>query len=125
MPNCSIRCGKEGSEADSECNLIQGINPQQQNAALAYSRLKLVKGLTPIQPAGAFYIMVHVDMSKFPAIGDDLQFVETLVAEESVFCLPGICFDYPGYVRLVLAVSTDMLEEALDRIEHFCNRHHS
>lgn len=91
---------------------------------MAYTRLKDVKGLTPIQPAGAFYIMVRIEVDKFPSFRNDLHFVESLVAEESVFCLPGNCFEYPGYVRLVLCIATDMLEEALSRIENFCNNHY-
>lgn len=35
------------------------------------------------------------------------------------------CFDYPGYVRLVLTVPEDMLREACSRIHAFCLRHHS
>ena len=82
-----------------------------------------MKGLTPIKPAGAFYLMVRIDIERFPNFTNDLHFVETLVAEESVFCLPGGCFEYPGYVRLVLCISTEMLDEALHRIELFCERH--
>ena len=90
----------------------------------AYGKLKLVNGLTPIKPAGAFYMMVRIDVQRFPYFRNDLHFVESLVAEESVFCLPGNCFEFPGYVRLVLAISNDMLEEALERIEDFCNRYY-
>lgn len=82
-----------------------------------------MKGLKPIQPAGAFYIMVHIEMKNFPAFHHDLHLVETLVSEESVFCLPGACFEYPGYVRLVLAIDYEMLDEAMDRIESFTNRY--
>lgn len=91
---------------------------------MAYSKLKLVQGLTPVQPSGAFYIMVRIDVARFPHFRNDLHFVESLVAEESVFCLPGNCFEYPGYVRLVLAISNEMLEEALNRIEAFCTRYY-
>ena len=91
---------------------------------LAYGKLKMINGLTPIKPAGAFYIMVRIEVERFPHFRNDLHFVESLVSEESVFCLPGNCFEYPGYVRLVLAISNDMLEEALDRIEDFCKRYY-
>jgi len=32
---------------------------------------------------------VGVDMANFPEFENDLQFVERMVTEESVFCLPG------------------------------------
>jgi len=75
-------------------------------------------------PSGAMYIMVKIDMKYFPEYESDLKFVENLVSEQSVFCLPGKCFEYPGYVRVVLSVPTDMLKEALVRIEEFCNGHY-
>lgn len=33
------------------------------------------------------------------------------------------CFDYPSYMRLVITVPMDMLEEACQRIQEFCGRH--
>lgn len=95
----------------------------QENAMLAYRRLKLVKGLTPIKPAGAFYMMVRIELDRFEQFSSETEFVETLVTEESVFCLPGSCFEYPGFVRIVLCISLEMLETALQRIEEFCDRH--
>jgi tyrosine aminotransferase len=75
-------------------------------------------------PSGAMYIMVRIDMKYFPEFDSDLKFVENMVSEQSVFCLPGKCFEYPGYVRVVLSVPTELLEEALIRIELFCKQHY-
>merc|ERR1719225_178944 len=52
----------------------------------------------------------------------DLAFTKLLVAEESVHCMPGKCFNYPGYMRLVLTLPLRLLNEALDRIHSFCSR---
>ncbi len=41
-----------------------------------------------------------------------------------MFCLPGKCFDYPDYFRIVLTVPKDQLNLALDRIMEFCCDHH-
>ena len=62
----------------------------------------------------------QVDMERFPHFTTDLQFIERLVAEESVHCMPGKCFNYPGYMRLVLTLPLRLLNEALDRIHSFC-----
>ena len=59
-------------------------------------------------------------MERFPHFTTDLQFIERLVAEESVHCMPGKCFNYPGYMRLVLTLPLRLLNEALDRIHSFC-----
>ena len=82
----------------------------QHHAQLAYRLLADVAGLRPIMPAGAMYMMVKLlslsqlfgllmgpsnvikvgmDMTKFPGFESDLQFVEQMVTEQSVFCLPG------------------------------------
>merc|ERR1712130_518487 len=62
-------------------------------------------------------------MERFPGFTSDLQFIEKLVSEESVHVLPGKCFNYPGYIRLVLTLPYNLLSEAMDRIHSFCSRH--
>ncbi|XP_071448916.1 tyrosine aminotransferase [Hetaerina americana] len=99
------------------------LSAVQGNAELAYDILDQVPGLTPIMPEGAMYMMVGIDMEKFPEFKTDLEFVEQMVTEESVFCLPGKCFDYPNYVRIVLTVPEAQMREACERIEDFCCRH--
>eukprot|EP00090_Calanus_glacialis_P032098 TRINITY_DN53259_c0_g1_i1.p1 TRINITY_DN53259_c0_g1~~TRINITY_DN53259_c0_g1_i1.p1 ORF type:complete len:524 (-),score=99.28 TRINITY_DN53259_c0_g1_i1:373-1944(-) len=99
------------------------ISVIKKNADLAFRKLRNVPGLMPVMPQGAMYMMVRVDMTRFPGITSDLQFVERLVSEESVFCLPGRCFNYPNYIRIVLTVPGPLLEEACDRIMEFCSTH--
>ena len=91
------------------------------NARLAYDRLKRVPGLKPVMPEGAMYMMVGIDLKSFPKFQNDLQVVEALVREQSVFCLPGKCFNIPNFFRIVLTVPKEMLVEACDRIEEFCS----
>jgi aspartate/methionine/tyrosine aminotransferase len=44
-------------------------------------------------PQGAMYMMVGLDLQRFPQFPTEIQFVEQLVTEESVFCLPGkVCY---------------------------------
>ena len=91
------------------------ISVIEHNAKLAFSKLCVVPGLKPVMPQGAMYMMVKIDETKFPTFDSDLQFVKQLVAEQSVFCLPGQCFNYPNYVRIVLTVPPVLLSEACDR----------
>ncbi|XP_054710525.1 LOW QUALITY PROTEIN: tyrosine aminotransferase-like [Uloborus diversus] len=99
------------------------INSVKVNAEIAHSSLSEIPGLTPIMPSGAMYMMVGVDVNYFSGFRHDMDFVEKLVAEQSVMCLPGMCFDYPNYVRLVLTVPEDEIREACTRIASFCGRH--
>ncbi|XP_076754222.1 tyrosine aminotransferase [Xylocopa sonorina] len=100
------------------------MNTLHNHSKLAYDCIMKIPGLKPIMPCGAMYMMVYIDLPCFPEFNSDLEFVQRLLMEESVFCLPGQCFDYPSYMRLVITVPMDMLEEATQRIEEFCERHH-
>uniref|UniRef100_A0A1A9VRY0 Tyrosine aminotransferase n=1 Tax=Glossina austeni TaxID=7395 RepID=A0A1A9VRY0_GLOAU len=100
------------------------IDVLHENAKLTYNMLKQIRGLNPIMPNGAMYMMVGVNIDQFPEFKDDLHFVQEMVNEQSVFCLPGSCFEYPNYMRIVLTVPREMLEEACSRITQFCEAHY-
>ena len=45
--------------------------------------------------------MVRIDISGFyHTFDNDLEIVEALVTEQSVFCLPGKCFNIPNFFRI-------------------------
>uniref|UniRef100_S4RJM6 Tyrosine aminotransferase n=1 Tax=Petromyzon marinus TaxID=7757 RepID=S4RJM6_PETMA len=90
------------------------------NAEYCYNTLTTVPGLKPFMPCGAMYMMVGIQMDKFPEYKDDVQFTQRLISDQSVFCLPAKCFEYPNYFRVVLTVPREMLEEACMRIQDFC-----
>ena len=77
-------------------------------------------GLSCLEPQGAFYT--------FPSIqGLDMssdEFAEGLLMEERVALVPGSAFgpSGEGYVRCCYAVSTNEIEEALERIGRFVGR---
>lgn len=56
---------------------------------MAFEELRRAPGLRPIMPQGAMYMMIEIKISLFPEFKNDLQFVERMVSEQSVFCLPG------------------------------------
>ncbi|XP_076062960.1 tyrosine aminotransferase-like [Oratosquilla oratoria] len=95
----------------------------QKNADLSYGLLSVTPGLRPVLPQGAMYMMVGIDMARFPEFQNDLEFVEKMICEESVFCLPGQCFNFPNYVRIVLTVPEAQMREACQRITNFCANH--
>ncbi|XP_059613959.1 tyrosine aminotransferase [Phlebotomus argentipes] len=95
----------------------------QKHATIAFEILSEVRGLKPIMPDGAMYMMISIDVENFPEYPTDLHFVKALVEDQSVFCLPGQCFEYPNYVRIVLTVPEDLLREACFRIAEFCDKH--
>ena len=52
-----------------------------------------------------FHLQIGIDMEKFPAFKDDVEFTQRLVTEQSVFCLPAsVCnlYLFLTYIMLVL-----------------------
>lgn len=94
-----------------------------QHALLAYNNLKDVRGLQPIMPQGAFYMMTKIELKNFPEFSNCVEFVENLAKEQSVLAFPGPCFDFPGYFRFVLTIPEEMIAEACIRIREFCDEH--
>lgn len=95
------------------------------NAKLAFEKLSQVPGLRPVMPSGAMYMMVGIDRAGFSKkFNNDLEIVEAMVTEQSVFCLPGKCFNIPNFFRIVLTVPQKFMTEACDRIAEFCEEHY-
>ncbi|KAJ1979859.1 hypothetical protein H4R33_005620 [Dimargaris cristalligena] len=87
-------------------------------------RLSQIPGLQVVVPQGAMYMMIGLDIPNFTGIQDDVDFASRLNLEESVEVLPGQCFNYPNFFRIVLTPPVDKLEEACNRIARFCNRYY-
>jgi aminotransferase len=77
-------------------------------------------GLPTFEPLGAFYAFPCIDASGM----NDEDFAEHLLTEESVAVVPGNAFSAEGnFVRCCYATSYEKLEEALERIHRFMQRH--
>lgn len=100
------------------------VETLQNHANIAYQMLKEIPGMTPIMPMGAMYMMVGIKIQNFPEYDNELEFVQDLVKEQSVFCLPGQCFNIDNYMRIVLTVPREMIIEASNRIKEFCEKHY-
>ena len=61
----------------------------QDGAQLLLDKLSQVEGLSPLLPQASIFIMVGIEVSKFRDIEDDLDFTTKLLAEKSVFVVPG------------------------------------
>lgn len=69
-------------------------------------------------------MMIRIDIDNFPEYTSEISFVQDLVKEQSVFCLPGQCFDISNYFRIVLTVPEEMIREACYRMAEFCEKHY-
>jgi aminotransferase len=80
-------------------------------------------GLTLYEPHGAFYVFPSIRSTGM----DDFEFAERLLDEEKVAVIPGSTFGEggTGHVRMCYAAPYQLLEEALERIGRFVERHQS
>jgi aminotransferase len=77
-------------------------------------------GLPTFEPLGAFYAFPDISASGM----DDEQFASTLLKEEKVAVVPGNAFGAEGgFVRCSYATAYDKIEEALERMRRFMERH--
>lgn len=73
---------------------------------------------------GAIYMLIGIDFKKFKDINTSIDFMRQLAEEESVLFFPGECFNYPGFLRVVLSTSEETIKEISRRIIEFCERHY-
>jgi aminotransferase len=78
-------------------------------------------GLTCFEPRGAFYAFPSVAASGL----DENTFAEMLLREEQVAVIPGTAFgdSGAGFVRACYATAYEKIEEALERMHRFLQRH--
>jgi aminotransferase len=78
-------------------------------------------GLTTFEPRGAFYAFPSVAATGM----DDREFSERLLREERVAVIPGSGFgpSGAGFVRCAYATAYEQIEEALERMRRFMQRH--
>jgi tyrosine aminotransferase len=74
----------------------------KKNADIAYEALSNLPGIEPKRPQGAMYMMFGVNFEHFPGIKDDADFVQQLMKEQSVFCLPTTVITHSMYLFIVL-----------------------
>lgn len=81
--------------------------------------------LEATMPQAAMYVMVELFLDAFNAetVPNDVVFCEALMEEENVVLIPGTAFHAPGSFRVVITRPVEVLEEAVQRIEAFCERH--
>ena len=66
---------------------------------------------------GTFYAFARIEeLLSARGMASDVEFVELLLNQADLACVPGSAFGAPGHVRLSFACSMEMLEESVRRI---------
>ena len=67
---------------------------------------------------GTFYAFARIEeLLSARGMASDVEFVELLLNQADLACVPGSAFGAPGHVRLSFACSMEMLEESVRRIK--------
>lgn len=86
------------------------------NANIIYNSLSDCPGLRCYRPQGAMYVLIEILDKSI----DDHKFTSDLLSAESVFVLPGECFNQKNFFRVVISPPKEKIEEAMTRICNFC-----
>ena len=81
-------------------------------------RINSFKGVSCVNPAGAFYIFCNIAKTKL----DSVSFSKRLLEEAHVACVPGIAFGSDAHMRLSFATSMENIKKGLDRMEEWLNK---
>ncbi|XP_042507322.1 nicotianamine aminotransferase 1-like isoform X2 [Macadamia integrifolia] len=111
----------EDTKEDFFRNIIDIL---RRSSGMCYEILNDIDCLTcPHKPEGSMFAMVKLNLSSLEDVVDDIDFCLKLVKEESVVILPGITVGLKNWLRITFAIEPSSLEDALGRIQSFCQRH--
>ncbi|KVH93065.1 probable aminotransferase TAT2 [Cynara cardunculus var. scolymus] len=117
----AVPCILENTE---EVFFTRTLGILKQSSDLCFKKIKEIPCLTcPQKPQGAMSVMVKLNVSLLKDISDDVEFCFKLAKEESVILLPGLTVGLKNWVRITFAAEPSSLEEALDRVKSFSERH--
>ena len=114
----AIKAALEGPQD----HLIEVGKKLRERRDLVYNRINKIKGTSCVQPDAAFYAMAQLHSDKFST---DEEFVLKLLRETGVLFVHGSGFEVkPGTksFRIVYLPQTEILNEALDKLEEFMNK---
>ncbi len=120
-----VLCPEPGSEDEVSLKEFHAryMDILRSNAEVCKSAALECPELTVIEPLGAMYVMIGVDIDSLDGVKDDADFAKQLLTEENLFLLPGQCFGMKNYVRLVTCPPVEVILEAFARLKLFCDRH--
>ncbi|KAG5464063.1 hypothetical protein LSCM1_00243 [Leishmania martiniquensis] len=101
----------------------RNVEMLEANAELLVEGLCKCHGLSCAKPQGSMYIMVRVYTDQFKDIKSDIDFYTALEDEENVQVVPGSYMRMPGFFRICFTRDRRVLEEVLERLPAFCERH--
>lgn len=90
-------------------------------------RINDIKGVSCIEPQGAFYVMMNIKELKGRTlagkiVNDSIEIAEIILEQAQVALVPGIAFGSDDYLRLSYANSLENIKTGLNRIDDFLSK---
>ncbi|KAK9716150.1 hypothetical protein RND81_06G214100 [Saponaria officinalis] len=99
-------------------------NILQHDANICYEKLQEIPVITcPYKPDGSMFMMVKLNVCLLEDVEDDMDFCIKLANEENMIILPGVTVGLKNWLRVTFALEPAALEEGLERMKAFCQRH--
>lgn len=101
-------------------DLIQPGGRLYEQRQLAWEMLTSIPGVSCVKPEGALYLFPRLDPKMYP-IADDQAFILDFLRAEKVLLVQGTGFNWPhpDHFRVVFLPHTDLIKEAMTRLERF------
>ena len=100
-------------EADKDIEMIRIEFEKRKN--IAVKSFNEIKGLSTIDPDGAFYLFVNIK----EVSNDSMKFCAELLEQKGVALVPGLAFGSEGYFRFSFATDLATIQEGIKRIKEF------
>lgn len=100
-------------DADETIEMMRVEFEKRKNIAVA--SFNAIKGLSTIDPDGAFYLFVNIQ----EVTNDSMKFCADLLEQKGVALVPGLAFGTEGYVRFSFATDLATIQEGIKRIKEF------
>lgn len=90
---------------------------------LAWNLITAIPGVSCVKPKGAIYMFPKLDPQVYP-VKDDAKFVFDLLEKEKILLVQGSAFNVTDsqHFRIVFLPSSDVLTQAIGKIERFLTR---
>ncbi|XP_022139746.1 probable aminotransferase TAT2 [Momordica charantia] len=111
-------------ESTDEVFFKKTINLLKQTSEICCRKIQEIPCITCThKPEGSMAVMVRLNMDLLEDVSDDIDFCFKLAKEESLIILPGTAVGLKNWLRITFAVDPSFLEEGLERLKCFCQRH--
>ncbi|MDO9318826.1 MAG: pyridoxal phosphate-dependent aminotransferase [Gammaproteobacteria bacterium] len=117
----AVQTALGGYQSINELILPGGRLREQRD--LAWSMLSQIPGVTCVKPKGAIYMFPKLDPQMYP-VKDDAKFIYDLLEKEKILLVQGSAFNIKdkNHFRIVFLPSSDVLQQAISKIERFLQK---